>query len=117
MPDAGRGATVPDGGDELAPVAAPFDADVFGGIYRREAGRCLTTLVRVLGDVDLAEDALSEAFVIVARRWPADGVPPNPGGSITTTARNRGTDHQRRQSPRSWREAEAGGLADDTPIR
>ncbi len=116
MPDACRGATVPDGGDELAPVAAPFDADVFGEIYRREAGRCLTTLVRVLGDVDLAEDALSEAFAIAARKWPVDGVPPNPGGWITTTARSRGIDHQRRESSRFRREAEAGGPIDDTPI-
>src|SRR3546814_14865559 len=58
-------------------------------IFRREAGRCTATLIRVLGDIDLAEDAVAEAFAIAAECWPTDGVPPNPGGWITTTARNR----------------------------
>ena len=59
-------------------------------IFRRESGRCTATLIRILGDIDLAEDAVAEAFAIAAEQWPARGVPPNPGGWITTTARNRG---------------------------
>ncbi len=55
-----------------------------GAIFRREAGRCTATLVRLLGDVDLAEDSVAEAFAVAAERWPLEGVPPNPGGWITT---------------------------------
>ncbi|HKY14459.1 MAG TPA: hypothetical protein VJM33_06005, partial [Microthrixaceae bacterium] len=58
-------------------------------VFRREAGRCIATLIRVLGDIDLAEDSVAEAFAIAAERWPVTGIPPNPGGWITTTARNR----------------------------
>ena len=76
-------------------------------IYRREVGRCTATLVRVLGDVDLAEDAVADAFAIAADRWATRGVPPNPGGWITTTARNRAIDLIRRESTRSAREREA----------
>jgi len=54
--------------------------DDLDGVFRREAGRCTATLIRVLGDIDLAEDAVAEAFAIAAERWPVTGVPPNPGG-------------------------------------
>jgi RNA polymerase sigma-70 factor, ECF subfamily len=80
---------------------------VLDEVYRREAGRCVATLVRVLGDVDLAEDAVAEAFVIAAERWPLAGVPPNPGGWITTTARNRAIDRLRREATRTQRYAAA----------
>ena len=70
-------------------------------IFRREVGRCTATLIRVLGDVDLAEDAVAEAFAIAAERWPETGVPPNPGAWITTTARNRAIDRLRRESTRT----------------
>ncbi len=66
-------------------------------VFRREAGRCTATLIRVLGDIDLAEDAVAEAFAIAAEQWPTQGVPPNPGGWITTTARNH---HHHRPQPR-----------------
>ncbi len=78
-----------------------------GAIFRREAGRCTATLIRVLGDVDLAEDSVAEAFAVAAERWPAEGVPPNPGGWITTTARNKALDRLRRESSRSSRHAAA----------
>jgi RNA polymerase sigma-70 factor (ECF subfamily) len=55
-------------------------------------------LIRVVGDIDLAEDAVQEAFAVALRKWPADGLPPNPGGWITTTARNRALDRLRRES-------------------
>jgi RNA polymerase sigma-70 factor, ECF subfamily len=72
-------------------------------VFRREAGRCTATLVRVLGDIELAEDMVADAFAIAAERWPVDGVPPNPGGWITTTARNRAIDRLRRESTRTER--------------
>ena len=84
-----------------------LDPHEFAAIYRREVGRCTATLVRVLGDVDHAEDAVADAFAIAADRWPVDGVPPNPGGWITTTARNRAIDRLRRESTRDAREREA----------
>jgi RNA polymerase sigma-70 factor (ECF subfamily) len=70
-------------------------------VFRREAGRCTATLIRVLGDVDHAEDAVADAFAIAVARWPVTGVPPNPGGWITTTARNRAIDWLRRESTRT----------------
>ncbi len=78
-------------------------ADDLGAIFRREAGRCTATLIRILGDVDLAEDAVAEAFTIAAERWPLTGIPPNPGGWITTTARNRAIDRLRREATRTDR--------------
>ena len=82
-------------------------------IFRREAGRCTATLIRVLGDIDLAEDAVAEAFAVAAARWPTEGVPPNPGGWITTTARNRAIDRLRRESTRDERHLAAHRLQDD----
>ena len=79
-------------------------------IFRREAGRCTATLIRVLGDIDLAEDAVAEAFALAAERWPIHGVPPNPGGWITTTARNRAIDRLRRESTRTDRHVAAHRL-------
>jgi RNA polymerase sigma-70 factor (ECF subfamily) len=89
-------------------------ADELAAIYRREVGRCTATLIRVLGDIDLAEDAVAEAFTIAAERWPAEGVPPNPGGWITTTARNRAIDRLRRESTRDQRHLAAHHLRTDT---
>ncbi|MGD0381593.1 MAG: RNA polymerase sigma factor [Acidimicrobiales bacterium] len=77
--------------------------DALEAVFRREAGRCTATLIRVLGDIDLAEDAVAEAFAIAAEQWPVRGIPPNPGGWITTTARNRAIDRLRRESSRADR--------------
>jgi RNA polymerase sigma-70 factor, ECF subfamily len=74
------------------------DDPLIGRIFREESGRSVATLIRVFGDIDLAEDAVQEAFALALRKWPAHGVPPNPGGWITTTARNRAIDHLRRES-------------------
>src|SRR3954469_7199341 len=65
--------------------------------YRDERARCIAILGRVLGDLDLAEDAVQDAFVRAAERWPRDGVPGNPGAWIITTARNRAIDRIRRE--------------------
>jgi RNA polymerase sigma-70 factor, ECF subfamily len=84
---------VPDGD-----AAAKLDGAEVGRIFREEYGRSLATLIRVFGDIDVAEDAVQEAFTVALRRWPPDGVPPNPGGWITTTARNHAIDRLRRES-------------------
>jgi len=85
-------------------------SDELDSVFRREAGRCTATLIRVLGDIDLAEDAVAEAFAIASQRWPVEGVPPNPGGWITTTARNRAIDHLRREWTREDRHLAAQRL-------
>jgi RNA polymerase sigma-70 factor, ECF subfamily len=92
-----------------------LDPDEFAAIYRREVGRCTATLVRVLGDIDQAEDAIADALAVAADRWAVDGVPPNPGGWITTTARNRAIDRLRRESMRVAREREAITRHDPAP--
>jgi len=83
------------------------DAIAVERAYRESSGRAVATLVRVFGDIDLAEEAVQEAFVVAAERWPASGVPPNPGGWIVTTARNKAVDRLRRESSRAGRETEA----------
>jgi RNA polymerase sigma-70 factor, ECF subfamily len=82
-------------------------------VFRREAGPCLATLIRVLGDIDLAEDAVAEAFAVAAEQWPRVELPPNPGGWITTTARNRAIDRLRRESTRHERHLAAHRLRTD----
>jgi RNA polymerase sigma-70 factor (ECF subfamily) len=80
-------------------------------VFRAEYGRAVAVLTRVLGDLDLAEDAVQEAFTKAAERWPRDGMPPSPAGWIITTARNHAIDRLRRESHRSSREAQAALLA------
>ena len=101
--DADRGPSVPGRTRGLTAVrdvdAAPkLDEAAIGRIFREESGRSVATLIRVFGDIDVAEDAVQEAFAVALRRWPRDGLPPNPGGWITTTARNRAIDRLRRES-------------------
>ncbi len=67
-------------------------------LFRDEQGRAVATLIRVLGDFDLAEEAVQDAFIAALETWPARGVPDNPGAWITTTARNRAIDRLRRRS-------------------
>src|ERR1700693_2158301 len=88
--------------------------DALDEVFRREAGRCTATLIRVLCDIDLAEDAVAEAFTIAAERWPKTGIPPNPGGWIPTTARNRAIDRLRRESTRAERHLAAHRLHSDS---
>ncbi len=76
-------------------------------IFRQEFGRALATLVRLFGDIDLAEEAVQEAFVVALQRWPETGAPPNPGGWIVTTARNRAVDRLRREGSRTERHRQA----------
>src|SRR5262249_57899012 len=64
--------------------------------YRESHGRAVATLIRVFGDIDIAEEAVAEAFAVAAQRWPEAGVPPNPGGWIVTAARNKALGRLRR---------------------
>ena len=76
-------------------------------VFREESGRSIATLVRLFGDIDIAEEAVQDAFVVATQSWPAGGVPPNPGGWIVTTARNRAIDRFRRESSRYDRYVQA----------
>ena len=72
-------------------------------------------LARRFGDLDVAEEAAAEAFVAAAERWPRDGIPPNPGGWLTTTATRKAIDRLRRESQRDAKHQAARMLHDDTP--
>jgi RNA polymerase sigma-70 factor, ECF subfamily len=79
-------------------AAATLDLAAVARIFREESGRSVATMIRVVGDIDVAEDAIQEAFAVAVHKWPVDGLPPNPGGWITTTARHRALDRLRRGS-------------------
>ncbi|MFF8863940.1 RNA polymerase sigma factor [Streptomyces sp. NPDC015139] len=86
-------------------------------VFRAEYGRAVSVLIRFLGDIDLAEEAVQDAFATAVRTWPETGPPPSPAGWIITTARNRAVDRLRRESSRQARHAEAARLyaPDPTP--
>jgi len=85
-------------------------------VFREEYGRAVAVLVRVFGDIDVAEEAVQDAFTTAVQRWPATGLPPSPAGWIITTARNRAIDRLRRESSREDRHARAALLhAGDEP--
>lgn len=87
-------------------------------VFREEYGRAVAVLVRVFGDIDVAEEAVQDAFAVAVARWPATGMPPSPAGWIVTTARNRAIDRLRRESSRADRYAQAALLhAEDEPLR
>jgi RNA polymerase sigma-70 factor, ECF subfamily len=79
-------------------------------VFRAEYGRAVAVLVRVFGDIDVAEEAVQEAFTAAVQRWPEAGLPPSPAGWIITTARNRAIDRLRRESSRADRHAQAALL-------
>ncbi|WP_367128157.1 RNA polymerase sigma factor [Saccharothrix sp. HUAS TT1] len=79
-------------------------------VFRAEYGRSVAVLVRVFGDIDIAEEAVQDAFAEAARRWPGSGVPPSPAGWIITTARNRAVDRLRREAKRDDRQAQSALL-------
>ncbi|MEU9991135.1 RNA polymerase sigma factor [Streptomyces sp. NPDC048045] len=92
------------------------DAPDTEAVFRAEYGRAVSVLTRFLGDIDLAEEAVQDAFATAVRTWPEAGVPPSPVGWIITTARNRAVDRLRRESTRDARHAEAALLhAPDAP--
>ena len=79
-------------------------------IFRTEYGRAVAVLARRFGDIDVAEDAVQDAFAIALERWPAAGLPPSPQGWIVTTARNRAIDRLRREASREDKHAKAALL-------
>ena len=92
-------------------------------VFRAQYGRAVSVLTRVLGDIDLAEEAVQDAFTTAVQRWPVKGVPPSPAGWIITTARNRAIDRLRRETKGREKDAqplvfanepeEAGAVPDD----
>ncbi len=87
-----------------------------GRVFREEYGRAVAVLVRYFGDIDVAEDAVQDAFAVAVRRWPETGLPPSAAGWIITTARRRAIDRLRREASRHDRHAEAALLhARDEP--
>ncbi|MFE7389032.1 RNA polymerase sigma factor [Streptomyces sp. NPDC057582] len=90
------------------PTGAPavLTADI-ERLFREEYGRSVAVLVRAFGDIDIAEEAVQEAFATALDRWPSAGLPPAPAGWIITTARNRAIDRLRREASRADRQARA----------
>ncbi|MFE6741842.1 RNA polymerase sigma factor [Streptomyces tubercidicus] len=97
-------------------------ADV-GRVFRAEYGRAVAVLVRVFGDLDVAEEAVQDAFSTAVERWPSGGLPPSPAGWIITTARHRAVDRLRREASRDDKHAQAallhsgGEPAEEGPVR
>jgi RNA polymerase sigma-70 factor (ECF subfamily) len=86
-------------------------------VFAEEHGRAVAVLVRVFGDIDVAEEAVQEAFAAAIQRWPAAGLPPSPAGWIITTARNKAIDRLRREAARDDKHAQAALLhARDEPV-
>lgn len=86
-------------------------------VFRESYGRAVAVLVRLLGDIDAAEEAVQDAFLTALSRWPADGIPPSPPGWIVTTARNRAIDRVRRESLRPGKHVQAELLrAEPDPV-
>jgi RNA polymerase sigma-70 factor, ECF subfamily len=93
----------------------PSSADI-ERVFREEYGRAVAVLVRVFGDIDIAEEAVQDAFTVAAGRWPTAGLPASPAGWIITTARHRAIDRLRREATREDRAAHAALLhARDEP--
>jgi RNA polymerase sigma-70 factor, ECF subfamily len=87
--------------------------EVITRAHREEWARVVATLARRLGDLGLAEEMAAEAFAVAVERWPADGVPPNPGAWLTTTAQRKAIDRLRRETRREEKHKEALMLSDD----
>src|SRR6476661_701900 len=85
--------SVSTGGEGNSEAGSKVDA-----VYRAESRRVLATLIRLLGDFDLAEDALQDAFTAAVERWPRDGVPANPRAWLVSAGRFKAIDALRRRS-------------------
>ena len=97
-------------------MPAPGDlSEPITRIFRDEYAAVVASLARRFGDLDLAEEAAGEAIVTAMERWPVDGVPPNPGGWLTTTGHRKGIDRIRRESTRDSRHRQAAMTHDDSP--
>jgi RNA polymerase sigma-70 factor (ECF subfamily) len=88
----------------------PLPTSEIERVFSEEYGRAVAVLVRVFGDIDVAEEAVQDAFTAAVGRWPSTGLPPSPAGWIITTARNRAIDRLRREASRADRHAQAALL-------
>ena len=86
------------GVDRADDAPTGVDEATIGRVFREEYGRSVAALIRVFGQIEIAEDAVQDAFALALRVWPRDGLPPNPGGWITTTARRCAIDRLRRDA-------------------
>ncbi len=84
-------------------------------VHHEEWARVVATLTRRFGDLDVAEEAAAEAFAAAVERWPADGIPPNPGAWLTTTANRKAIDRIRRENKRGDKHKEAQMVYGDDP--
>ena len=89
--------------------------DAITEAHQQGWARVVATLTKRYGDLDIAEEATAEAFATAVARWPIDGVPPNPGGWLTTTANRKAIDRIRRESKRGDKHKEAQMAYDDPP--
>ncbi|GIE33725.1 RNA polymerase subunit sigma-24 [Actinoplanes italicus] len=96
-------------------MSVPAAEQAITRAHRDEWALVVAGLARRFGDLDVAEESAAEAFLAAAERWPRDGVPPNPGGWLATTASRRAIDRLRRESQRDAKQRAAGMMADDTP--
>jgi RNA polymerase sigma-70 factor (ECF subfamily) len=96
-------------------VSAADVAEAVTRAHHEEWARVVASLTRRFGDLDIAEEAAAEAFAVAVERWPADGVPPNPGAWLTTTANRKAIDRIRREGKRDDRQKEAQLLYDTDP--
>ena len=100
----------PDRGQTIADGTRILNTSDIERVFREEYGRAVAVLVRRFGDIDIAEEAVQDAFVEAVNRWPESGIPPSPAGWIITTARNRAIDRLRREASREDRHAQAAML-------
>jgi RNA polymerase sigma-70 factor (ECF subfamily) len=91
-------------------VPQAIEAEAIERIFREDSGRAIATLIRLFGDVDLAEEVVQDAFMVASERWKVEGIPPSPAGWIVTTARHRAIDHMRRESKRDDRHRQSAVL-------
>lgn len=103
----------PDDAPDDAPAVPTAEIE---RLFRAEYGRAVAVLVRAFGDIDIAEEAVQEAFTTALERWPSAGLPPAPAGWIITTARNRAIDRLRREASRADRQSRAA-LAQERNVR
>ncbi|WP_202881182.1 DUF6596 domain-containing protein [Pedococcus badiiscoriae] len=103
---------------DAAPAVPVSDVDAREAVarsHREEWARLVASLTRRFGDLDIAEEAVAEAFATALERWPAHGIPPNPGGWLTTTANRKAIDRIRRESKLDGKVKEAQRVFDDDP--
>src|SRR6266568_59097 len=105
-----RSTPVPRRARRLIALMPPVGHSEIERVFREQYGRAVAVLVRVFGDIDLAEEAVQDAFTTAVASWPDSGLPSAPAGWIITTARNRAIDRLRRESSRNDRHAQAALL-------